>query len=130
MLLMILIFYSPLQSKAFFTFEFISTCEHFQIFRFLIKHSSNYVASTAPPITRGQTNLPPLPDEPIQLFQLDSMNNLMERIQSQESNEQGLLSFRENLLISLIKRRTCCEELGRGEMVRSRKNFAESGVCW
>ena len=34
---MILIFFSPLQSKAFFTFEFISTCEHFQIFRFLIK---------------------------------------------------------------------------------------------
>ena len=36
---MILIFFSPLQSKASFTFEFITTCEYFQIDRFLIKHS-------------------------------------------------------------------------------------------
>ena len=34
---MILIFFSPLQSKAVFTFEFI-TGEYFQIDRFLIKH--------------------------------------------------------------------------------------------
>ena len=38
-LCLLLIFFSPLQSKAFFTFEFISTGEHFQIFIFLIKHS-------------------------------------------------------------------------------------------
>ena len=35
---MILIFFSPLQSKASFTFEFITICEYFQIDRFLIKH--------------------------------------------------------------------------------------------
>ena len=37
----------------------------------------------APPLTRGQANLPTLP-EAIELFQLESMNNLRETIRSQE----------------------------------------------
>ena len=44
---MILIFLSPLHSKAAFTFEFIPTSKHIQIRRFLIKQEQEKSAKTA-----------------------------------------------------------------------------------